>query len=351
MMTNPFVSVIIPAWQAGKTDLERCLKSLSSNNAASFEVILVDDGNAPAYARVLDEAAAGFEGVRVVRQAHAGVSAARNLGAGAARGSYITFLDADDELTEGILDHALRVLSENPAELLIMRSSRERKEQRPADAGRLIRVCGDNVLPFNETSGISTDRLRKYYLNMKDPLLKDAHSWHDRAVHGRFVERGLAVRVPFREDMSFGEDVIWNFALLREASGIILDSETGYLYHKNDTSVTQAFRPGFPEEAERLLYEYRREISRWKPELRPWYDCAVTEYFTILCRIYVFAGPAEGMRERFMQQVKAPLWQRSFHRVRLSLLRKRYALLVQLARAGRYGMLYELCRIHYHPRR
>ena len=351
MMTAPFVSVVIPAWQAGKTDLERCLKSISSNNTASYEVILVDDGNAPAYARVLDEAAAGLACVRVIRQAHAGVSAARNLGAEASRGSFITFLDADDELTEGILDHALRVLSENPAQLLILRSSRERTGQRTAVSDRLIPVYGENVLPFDEASGISTDRLRKYYLNMMDPLLKDGVSWYDRAVHGRFVRRDLAVRVSFREDMSFGEDVIWNFALLREASGIILDPETGYLYHKNDASVTQAFRPGFPEEAERLLYEYRREISRWKPELRPWYDCAVTEYFTILCRIYVFAGPVEGMRERFMQQVRNPLWQRSFHRVRLSLLRKRYALLVQLARAGRYGMLYELCRIHYHPRR
>ena len=350
-MTTPLISVIIPAWQAGKTDLERCLKSLSSNDAASYEVILVDDGNAPAYARVLEEAAAGFENVRLIRQAHAGVSAARNLGTRASQAGYITFLDADDELTEGILDHAISVLSGNPAELLILRSSRGDQEQRPAASDRLIRVYGDNVLPFDEAAGINTDRLRKYYLNMMDPLLNDGSSWYDRAVHGRFLERSLALSVPFREDISFGEDVIWNFALLRKASGVILDSRTGYLYHKNEASVTQAFRPGFPEEVRRLLYEYRREISRWKPELRPWYDCAVTEYFTILCRIYVFAGPAEGMRERFMQQVTDPLWQRSFRRVRLSLLRKRYALLVELARAGRYGMLFELCRIHYHPRR
>ena len=40
---NPKISVIIPVYRVEK-ELERCVKSLSSQTYRDFEVILVDDG-------------------------------------------------------------------------------------------------------------------------------------------------------------------------------------------------------------------------------------------------------------------------------------------------------------------
>jgi glycosyltransferase involved in cell wall biosynthesis len=57
------------------------------------EVIVVDDGSSDATAEI----ASGFPGTRVVRQANAGVSVARDRGAELASGDLIAFLDADDE--------------------------------------------------------------------------------------------------------------------------------------------------------------------------------------------------------------------------------------------------------------
>jgi glycosyltransferase involved in cell wall biosynthesis len=57
------------------------------------EVIVVDDGSSDRTAEI----AATFAGTRVVREANAGVSVARDRGAELASGDLLAFLDADDE--------------------------------------------------------------------------------------------------------------------------------------------------------------------------------------------------------------------------------------------------------------
>ncbi len=88
------ISIIVPAYNAEET-LEGCLRALVGQRLdCAFEIILVDDGSADGTARVAE----GFgDGVRVIRQAHAGAAAARNRGVAEASGSIILFTDADCE--------------------------------------------------------------------------------------------------------------------------------------------------------------------------------------------------------------------------------------------------------------
>ena len=70
--------------------------------AGVHEVVVVDDGSTDDTSAVL----ARFEDrIRVVRQANAGLSAARNAGAENATGTWIGFLDDDDRLLAGWLSH------------------------------------------------------------------------------------------------------------------------------------------------------------------------------------------------------------------------------------------------------
>jgi glycosyltransferase involved in cell wall biosynthesis len=93
---QPLISFVIPAYNAAAV-LDRTLGSLARQTVPdSFEVIVVDDGSTDDTVDV----AAGFGGlaVEVVSQENAGPSAARNTGATRATGTYLAFVDADDEL-------------------------------------------------------------------------------------------------------------------------------------------------------------------------------------------------------------------------------------------------------------
>lgn len=90
-MSLPFVSVIVPAYNAAAT-LPACLAALATQDYPRdrYEVIVVDDGSTDDTAAI-----AAAAGLRVIRQANAGPAAARNAGAAAAQGELLLFTDAD----------------------------------------------------------------------------------------------------------------------------------------------------------------------------------------------------------------------------------------------------------------
>ncbi|UJP64168.1 glycosyltransferase family 2 protein [Mongoliitalea daihaiensis] len=92
------ISIIIPFYNATKT-LERALVSVI-RQTIDYELILVNDGSEDDFNSVLKKFAGQYI---LISQENKGVSVARNLGASIAKGEYLLFLDADDELVEDTL--------------------------------------------------------------------------------------------------------------------------------------------------------------------------------------------------------------------------------------------------------
>jgi len=87
--------------------LRECLRSLAQQMAtASFDVIIVDDGSREAAPEYISNWKSHYS-LTIIRQAHAGISAARNRGIQASKAPVLVFVDADCRLD---LD-CLRVLS------------------------------------------------------------------------------------------------------------------------------------------------------------------------------------------------------------------------------------------------
>ncbi len=85
------VSVVIPVHN-GAEYLAKALESVFSQTEPAEQVIVVDDGSRDRSAAI----ARSFPEVRLIQQANAGVSAARNAGVSASTGSLLAFLDQDD---------------------------------------------------------------------------------------------------------------------------------------------------------------------------------------------------------------------------------------------------------------
>jgi glycosyltransferase involved in cell wall biosynthesis len=92
--TCPLFSIVIPVFNDWAL-LDRCLQSVAQQkNVACFEVVIVDDGSSepvPDFIRRWN----GNCPLTVIRESHAGISAARNRGVQSSRGAVLVFVDAD----------------------------------------------------------------------------------------------------------------------------------------------------------------------------------------------------------------------------------------------------------------
>ena len=100
---SPQLSIIIPVFNVEKY-LRRCLDSVLSQSFLDYELLLIDDGSSDTSGTICDEYAEKDERVRVFHKPNGGVSSARNIGLDRAKGEWIYFVDADDEvLPDGLL--------------------------------------------------------------------------------------------------------------------------------------------------------------------------------------------------------------------------------------------------------
>jgi len=86
------VSVVIPLFNK-EYHVRQAIESVLAQSRDPEEILVIDDGSTDGSYRVVHEYAPS---VSLISQPHRGVSAARNLGIGVAKGDLIAFLDADD---------------------------------------------------------------------------------------------------------------------------------------------------------------------------------------------------------------------------------------------------------------
>jgi glycosyltransferase involved in cell wall biosynthesis len=110
-MTEPLVSIIIPAYNSEKY-FASTIQSALNQSWSNKEIIIVDDGSTDSslvLAKTFES-----ERVKVFYQDNKGASAARNKGLNEAKGEFIQFLDADDLLSPGKIEEQIKMLKDNP---------------------------------------------------------------------------------------------------------------------------------------------------------------------------------------------------------------------------------------------
>jgi glycosyltransferase involved in cell wall biosynthesis len=134
------ISVVIPAYNA-RSFIERSVRSVLNQTRQADEIIVVDDGSKDDTADVVRLFG---DQVKLISQANAGVSAARNAGIRAATGDWIAFLDADDQWLPDFLKAQTELLGRNPhlvwstANYMTCYADRQAAEMDPAVSQRLL---------------------------------------------------------------------------------------------------------------------------------------------------------------------------------------------------------------------
>ncbi len=111
-MSKALISVVVPTFNRENYILES-LESVFAQSYPNVEIIVVDDGSDDQSIELLKPLEKSKR-LRLFRQKHAGVSAARNLAVDKARGQYIAFLDSDDLFLPEKLSKQMALFQEKP---------------------------------------------------------------------------------------------------------------------------------------------------------------------------------------------------------------------------------------------
>jgi glycosyltransferase involved in cell wall biosynthesis len=112
-MNTPEISVVVPAYNA-ESYIAESIKSVLQQSFTNWELIIIDDGSTDNTAEIANTFLTDHR-ITLIKQANKGVSAARNAGIRAAKGGYITFLDADDTYLPSNLSEKYSVFVNNGA--------------------------------------------------------------------------------------------------------------------------------------------------------------------------------------------------------------------------------------------
>lgn len=111
------VSVIVPVYNAART-IEKTIESILAQSYTSFEIIIVDDCSQDDTFELLKKLQADDQRILLYRnEKNLGVAKTRNFALTKARGTYIAFLDSDDEWQENKLELQLSELEVRKADI------------------------------------------------------------------------------------------------------------------------------------------------------------------------------------------------------------------------------------------
>jgi glycosyltransferase involved in cell wall biosynthesis len=115
-INNPKISVIIPTHNR-KHYLDRAINSVLNQTYTDYELIIVDDASTDGTSGFIAERYPGIRCVSLPKNKGAG--GARNEGITIARGSFIAFLDSDDEWLPKYLETQIKYIENSPDNVIV----------------------------------------------------------------------------------------------------------------------------------------------------------------------------------------------------------------------------------------
>ena len=239
------VSVIVPVYNVENV-LHYCIESILDQTFRDFELILINDGSTDRSGVVCDRYAETDDRIRVIHKKNGGVSSARNAGIDAAEGEYICFVDSDDRLCEAFLSEMVNAMESELADIV---------------------VCGYSVTKFGKLveerlfhEGGIEKVLRK---NIYDLVCRTLYSapWC-KLFRSRIISNN---KLRFPEDMSLGEDMLFNFMYTDCMDEICVLNKALYIYNTdNDNSLLRGYRRDLLEDVEKINRFCIHYLRKWK---------------------------------------------------------------------------------------
>ncbi|MGE7439313.1 bifunctional glycosyltransferase/CDP-glycerol:glycerophosphate glycerophosphotransferase [Kitasatospora sp. NPDC001175] len=218
---SPAVSVVIAAYNAAGT-VGRAIQSAQLQTLDAIEILVVDDHSQDNTVELVQGFAQADPRIRLIpRQANSGgVGAPRNDGVAAATGTYVMFLDADDELPNKACEELLESALRTGADLTV---------------GRAVRVNVETGEPKVWAADLHADPEERRFAGIRDypDLLTDPIA-AAKLYRREYLLRG---NVRFPEGV-FYEDTLFSTVAYACAQGIVIIPRPVYRWLYETSSET-----------------------------------------------------------------------------------------------------------------
>lgn len=246
----PVLSIIVPVYNVA-TYLREGLDSILRQEVQDIEVICVDDCSSDSSPDILKEYQAKDNRIQFIRQSeNKGPSATRNIGIKYAKGKYIAFFDPDDKVENNLYAELIHAIE---------------------DKKTYLALCGYSTFPTHQ---IHIPNFKPYHaMQPMDFIQKNPRIEmnNDLCYTWRFVfKRNFLInkKIRFIKNLHVGEDTVFNYECVLQASSIIMIPKALYQYRINNAGslMRLRYKPYLTNNLQKLVDEKKRLIRKYNIE-------------------------------------------------------------------------------------
>lgn len=239
-MISPKISIVIPFFNVKIELFTNCLNSILSQSFQSFEIIIVNDGSERKYYDYLESLKKTNDKIQIIHKENGGVSSARNCGTDAAKGDFITYVDADDILHVDFLKQAIDIIEKNNADFVI--GAINKYDINEIEDVKKISLKTYDDVRFRSYIGKDISYIVPHLLSSNQFIRFDNGGFINRGPFARLVKTELAKSTKFPLGILLGEDIIWNQKVLKKSNLVIIVENVWYYYIQNNESAVHKYR-------------------------------------------------------------------------------------------------------------
>lgn len=206
------VTIIIPVYNTARY-LPACLDSILAQTYTDFECILIDDGSTDASGEICDAYAAKDPRLKVFHTKNAGVSSARNLALSHAQGTWVCFVDSDDQVLPDYIKDMVDAIE------------------------------GDNCLVMTSIAHPDHDHVITEDITLRGAeaprYMLDCHILVDSGPVAKLFNRALLEKhnLRFPVGIHYGEDMVFCYTYLNLVDTVVLRKKVDYLVSLREGSL------------------------------------------------------------------------------------------------------------------
>lgn len=236
---QPLISVIVPVHN-GQDYLEKCIESIENQTYDNLEIFIINDGSTDDTGLVCVKLTRKYDNIRVITMEDEGVSAARNAGLDAAKGVFVTFVDADDRLRPKTLEALFEGMMETAADICGCQFFQWQREEQ----------WEEFLEQKYHKQSAKTYRAAAY---LKEELLSgNSRCW------SKLYRRSVIGKLRFQIGLSIGEDMLFLMGLLPYVRAVAEIPYPGYGYYQNPKgAMNRPFTPAYMDQI--TCWELARE--------------------------------------------------------------------------------------------